>query len=58
MSIYPTGFCWKCGLPIKEGLLYCPAPKKCNKQAELKQRREQNKINSKRDGYGIVGSTH
>ncbi len=54
MSIYPTGFCWKCGLPCKEGELFC------NKKHEqqYKQKQEDGIKKGKRAGYGIVGSTH
>lgn len=51
-----TGFCWKCGRQIKQGLLFCLPPKKCKEQYERKQ--EDVIIKGKRAGYGISGSTH
>jgi hypothetical protein len=54
MSIYKTGFCWECG-KICEGL-FCLKPKKC---AEKYQRKLDGQIKkSKREGYGLAGSTH
>ena len=49
--IEPTGFCWKCGLPC-EGL-FCS--EKHKEQYERKQ--ERGVMKSKREGYGITGST-
>lgn len=55
MSIYETGFCWECGAIIKQGL-FCLKPKKC---AEKHQRKTDSAIKkSKREGYGLAGSTH
>ncbi len=55
-ELYPTSFCWNCGRPIAEGLLFCPAPKKCERQYEMKQERGIKK--GKRAGYGLSGSCH
>lgn len=53
--ILPTGFCWECGRPCKANL-FCNDKHK--QKYEAKQRREQNKYNGKRAGYGVTGSTH
>ncbi len=50
-----TGFCWKCGLPIKQGL-FCAKPKKCEDQYYRGQERQVKK--GKKAGYGLAGSTH
>jgi len=52
MSIYETGFCWKCGKVCKG--LFCN--KKHQGQYEKKQAAEIMK--GKRAGYGVAGSTH
>ena len=58
-----TGFCWKCGRPIKEpifiemgfdGYLFC-----CKKHQQQYYRDQDRQIKKgKRAGYGITGSTH
>ncbi len=64
-NIYPTSFCWKCGLPLFVPMpnetsfnanLFCS--KKHQEQYKIRQRREQNKHNGKRGGYGLSGSCH
>ena len=52
----PTGFCWRCGVPCKEGELFCFPPKKCKDLYERNQERQIRK--GKRAGYGLAGSTH
>jgi len=53
MSLEPTGFCWKCGLPCKPGELFCNP-----KHKEQYQRGQDRQIKKgKRAGYGVAGST-
>lgn len=56
MNIEPTGFCWNCGLICKE--LFCND--KCKRLYENRQARDERKHNhlSKKEGYGLLGSTH
>jgi len=49
----PTGFCWKCGLPVKGDELFCD--KKHREQYERAQGRGVK--SGKRAGYGVAGST-
>lgn len=56
MALEPTGFCWNCGRQISEGLLFCPAPKKCENQYKKKQTAGIRQ--GKRAGYGAAGSMH
>lgn len=52
--IQPTGTCWFCAHPCKEGELFCKP-----KHEEQYRRKEERKIRKgKRAGYGIVGDTH
>jgi hypothetical protein len=56
MSLEPTGFCWKCGRQISEGLLFCPKPNKCEEQ--YKRQQTKGIRIGKRAGYGAAGSMH
>lgn len=56
MSLEPTGFCWKCGRQISEGLLFCPKPYKCEEQ--YKRQQTKGIRTGKRAGYGAAGSMH
>lgn len=53
VKIEKTGFCWKCGLPVKTGLF-------CNKkhQEQYERAEERKIIRGKKAGYGARGSTH
>lgn len=56
MSLEPTGYCWKCGRPVGEGLLFHSKPKKCE---ELWKRDQDRQIRrGKKENYGLAGSTH
>lgn len=56
MNPYETGFCWECGAVISPGLLFCPAPKKC--EEKYKRKLTRGVKTGKRAGYGVAGSTH